>query len=169
MAYVYVTGIAQYAKVFEGQQDLGANLPEGADQRNKLEAVKGQFVMNLLMNRADKKKAIADGIPDKGMTGMLWKEDAEGEVFYKCTRKNFNPKFTDKETGEAGVLMGPPKILMADGDGHRDWDLATDGTIGNGSEVIVKFNVWQDKICEMDTIKVLTHVKYEPETQSGGF
>ena len=27
MATVYVEGTAQFAKVFEGQQDLGANLP----------------------------------------------------------------------------------------------------------------------------------------------
>ena len=169
MAYVYVAGTVQYAKVFEGQQDMGTNLPEGSDQRNKIEAIKGQFVMNLFMDKATKKKAIADGIPDKGMTGMLWKESDDGGIFYKCTRKNFNPKFTDKATGMEGVLMGPPKVLMADGEGVREWDRENDGFLGNGSEVIVKFNVWQDKICEMEAIKVINHVKFEPETQDGGF
>ena len=169
MAYVYVEGTVKHTKVFEGQQDMGLNLPEGSDQRNKIESLKGQFVMNLYMDKATKKKAIADGIPDKGMTGQLWKETDDDEIYYKCTRKNFNPKFTDKVTGEQGVLMGPPKVLMAEGEGHRDWDRETDGIIGNGSKVIVKFNVWQDKISEMDTIKVIDHVKFEPETQDGGF
>ena len=163
MAIIYVTGTAQFAKVFEGQQDLGANLPEGSDQRNKLESCKGQFVMNLFMDKDTKKKAIADGIPTKGMTGQLWKETDDGEIYYKCTRKNFNTKFTDKVTGEQGVLMGPPKVFMQEEGGIREWNLETDGAIGNGSEVVVKFNVWQDKISEMEAIKVVNHVKYEPE------
>jgi len=167
MATIYVTGTAQFAKVFEGQQDLGANLPEGSDQRNKLESCKGQFVMNLFMDKDTKKKAIADGIPTKGMTGQLWKETDDGEIYYKCTRKNFNTKFTDKVTGEQGVLMGPPKVFMQEDNGIREWNLETDGAIGNGSEVVVKFNVWQDKISEMEAIKVVNHVKYEPE--EGGF
>ena len=169
MAIIYVTGTAQFAKVFEGQQDLGANLPEGSDQRNKLESCKGQFVMNLFMDKDTKKKAIADGIPTKGMTGQLWKETDDGEIYYKCTRKNFNTKFTDKVTGEQGVLMGPPKVFMQEENGIREWNLETDGAIGNGSTVVVKFNVWQDKICEMEAVKVVEHVKYEPETNEGGF
>jgi len=170
MAFVYVEGTVQFAKVFEGQQDLGANLPEGSDQRNKLESIQGQFVMNLFMDKDTKKKAVADGIPTKGMTGQLWKEDDEGNIYYKCTRKHFNPKFTDRDTGEQGVIMGPPKVLMQEEDGGvRAWDKTTDGAIGNGSTVVVKFNVWQDKICEMEAIKVVEHVKWEPETNEGDF
>jgi len=170
MAFVYVEGTTQFAKVFEGQQDLGANLPEGSDQRNKLESIQGQYVMNLFMTKEAKKKAIADGVPNKNMTGQLWKEDDEGNIYYKCTRKNFNPKFTDRDTGEQGVVMGPPKVLMQTEDGGvRAWDKTADGAIGNGSTVVVKFNVWQDKICEMEAVKVVEHVKYEPETNEGGF
>ena len=170
MATVYVEGTAQFAKVFEGQQDLGANLPEGSDQRVKLESTQGQYVMNLFMTKDAKKKAIADGIPNKGMVGQLWKEDTEGEIYYKCTRKHFNPKFVDRDTGDQGVVMGSPKIVMQTEDGGiREWNKETDGVIGNGSKVAVKFNVWQDKICEMEAIKVVEHVKYEPETQQGGF
>ncbi|CAG0898745.1 unnamed protein product, partial [Cyprideis torosa] len=36
---------------------------------------------------AAKKKAIADGIPNKGMVGQLWKEDDEGNTYYKCTQR----------------------------------------------------------------------------------
>jgi len=66
--------------------------------------------------------------------------------------------------------MGSPKIVMQTEDGGiREWDKETDGVIGNVSKVVVKFNVWQDKICEMEAIKVVEHVKYEPVTQQGGF
>jgi hypothetical protein len=170
MAYVYVEGTTEYAKIFDGQQDMGANLPEGSDQRVKLEAIQGQFVMNLHMTKEAKKKAVADGIPTKGMTGQLWKETDDGDIYYKCTRKNFNPKFLNKETGEQGVLMGPPMVLMQLEDGStRAWNQAEDGFVGNGSTVVVKFNVWEDKICEMVAIKVVDHVKFEPEQQNGDF
>ena len=169
MATVYIEGTAQYARVFEGDQDLGKNLPDGSDQRVKLESIQGQYVMNLYVTKDAKKKAIADGIPTKGMVGQLWKEDQEGEIFYKCTRKHFNPKFTDKVTGEQGVVMGPPQVVKDTPEGVKPWDKAEDGFIGNGSGVIVKFNVWEDKISEMLAIKVVNHVKYEPEQQNGDF
>jgi len=170
MATVYIEGTAQYARVFEGDQDLGKNLPEGSDQRNKLESIKGQYVINLFVTKEAKKKAIADGIPNKGMTAQLWKEDAEGNLYYKCTRKHFNPKFTDKTTGEQGVVMGPPVIVKDTPEGVKPWDKDTDGLIGNGSTVVVKFNVWEDKIAEMMAIKVVEHVPYEPASlNEGGF
>jgi len=170
MATVYIEGTAQYARVFEGDQDLGKNLPEGSDQRVKLESIQGQYVMNLYVTKDAKKKALADGIPNKGMVGQLWKEDQEGEVFYKCTRKHFNPKFTDKTTGEQGVVMGPPQVVKDTPEGVKPWGKATDGVIGNGSKVVVKFNVWEDKICEMQAIKVVELVPYEPASSNeGGF
>jgi len=170
MATVYIEGTAQYARVFEGDQDLGKNLPDGSDQRVKLESIQGQYVMNLYVTKDAKKKAIADGIPTKGMVGQLWKEDQEGEIFYKCTRKHFNPKFTDKVTGEQGVVMGPPQVVKDTPEGVKPWDKAEDGFIGNGSKVVVKFNVWEDKICEMQAIKVVELVPYEPASSNeGGF
>jgi formate-dependent phosphoribosylglycinamide formyltransferase (GAR transformylase) len=65
--------------------------------------------------------------------------------------------------------MGPPQIVKDTDDGVAAWDKATDGLIGNGSKVIVKFSVWEDKICEMLAIKVVEHVKYEPSANDGGF
>ena len=165
MTIVYMEGTAQYARIFEGQQDMGSNLPEGSDQRVKLESVKGHFVMNLFMTEEAKKKAIADGIPTKGMVGQYWKEDKEGNIFYKCVRKNFNPKFTDKETGEPGVLMGPPTVVKQTDDGIEPWDYEVDGNVGNDSKVVVKMNVWDDKISEMLAVKVVEHVPFVPESQ----
>ena len=165
---VYIEGTAQYAKVFEGDQDLGKNLPEGSDQRVKLESIQGQYVMNLFVTPEAKKKAIADGIPNKGMVGQLWKEDQEGNIFYKCTRKHFNPKFTNKDTGEQGVVMGAPVIVKDTPDGVKPWAKETDGLIGNGSTVVVKMSVWEDKIAEMVAIKVVDHIPYEPASLNEG-
>jgi len=169
MTIVYMEGTAKYARIFEGQEDLGTNLEVGSDQRNKLESVKGHFVMNLMMTEEAKKKAIADGIPTKGMVGQYWKEDQDGNIFYKCVRKNFNPKFVDKETGEPGVLMGPPVVVKQADDGVEPWDREADGAIGDGSTVVVKMNVWDGKISEMLAVKVVEHVEYVPETQEGDF
>jgi len=166
MATVYVEGTAQYARVFDGDQDLGKNLPEGSDQRNKLESIQGQYVMNLFVTSEAKKKAVAEGVPNTGMTKQLWKEDEDGNIFYKCTRKHFNPKFSDRDTGEQGVVMGPPKVVKDTPEGVQPWDKETDGLIGNDSKVVVKFNVWEGKICEMQAIKVVEHVPYEPASMN---
>jgi len=168
MATVYVEGTAQYARVFDGDQDLGKNLPEDSDQRIKLESIQGQYVMNLFLTPEAKKKAIADGIPNKGMVGQLWKEDDEGNTYYKCTRKHFNPKFTDRDTGEQGVVMGPPVIVKDTPEGVKPWDKDADGLIGNDSKVVVKFNVWDGKIAEMMAVKIVEHVKYEPASMNEG-
>lgn len=159
---IYVSGTAQYARVFEGSQDLGTNLPEDSDQRNKLESVQGQYVMNLMVTPEAKKKAIADGIPTKGMIGQLWKEDSDGNPFYKCTRKHFNPKLVDKETGEQGVVMGAPKVLLKTPEGNKVYT-KDDGLIGNGSEVTVKFSVWEEKIVDMVAVLITDLVEYTPE------
>jgi len=165
MTIIYMEGTAQYARIFEGQQDMGSNLPEGSKARVKLESTKGQFVLNLFMTKEAKKQAIADGIPNKDLVGQLWKEDDDGNVYYKCTRKNFNPKFKDKETGEPGVLMGPPTVVKQTDDGIEPWDYEVDGNVGNDSKVVVKMNVWDDKISEMLAVKVVEHVPFVPESQ----
>jgi len=157
--YVYVDGKAFYAKLKPENRDTGANLPEGSDQRNKIEEVQGYYVMNLQVTPEAKKKAIADGIPNKGMTGQLWKEDEEGNPYYKAKRAHFNPKFTDRETGEQGVVMGPPDVLLVQ-DGKN---VPFDGLIGNESDVTVKFSVWDEKKVEMLAVRINDLVEYESE------
>jgi hypothetical protein len=168
MAHIYMQGKAQYAKVLEGQEDTGKNLVEGSDQHNKLLLTKGQFVMNLLMTQEAKDKAIADGIPDSGLVGQLWKK-TNGQIYYKCTRKNFNPKFVNKDTGEQGVLMGPPTVLLDVEGENIPWDFEEMGYIGDGSDVVVKMNVWEGKLSEMLAVKVINHIKWVPEDNEGGF
>lgn len=149
--YVYLTGKAQYARLREDNRDMGSNLPEGSDQRNKIEAEEGHYIMNLVVTPEAKKQAIADGVPNKGMTGQLWKETAEGDPFYKCKRVHKNTKLKDRETGEQGVIMGAPKVLLVNAEGKNE---PYDGDIGNDSVVTVKLSVWDDKIVTMEAVRI---------------
>ena len=154
------TGTASYAKLQESSRDMGSNLMAGSDQRIKLEECEGMYVMNVFIDAATKKKMIADGVPNKGMTGQLFKEDDDGNLFYKCTRKHINPKFEG-----ASRLMGPPKVIKDDGEGANvGWDWEEDGLIGNDSEVKVRLSVWDGKIVTMEIVKVLELIPYEGST-----
>lgn len=169
--YIDFIGKAQWAKLREEDRDLGQNLPEGSDQRVKLEACQGMYVMNVIIDAATKKQMIADGVPNKGMTGQLFKEDDEDNKFYKCTRRHFNPKFKDKDTGEEGVVVGAPKVFKEVDGANVAWDFEEDGLIGNDSVVKVRLAVSElsngGYISEMIAVKVLEHVVYEGS--SGGF
>jgi len=169
MATVYIPAKIRYAKVFEHNRDMGENLQPG-DQKDKIEATQGQYVCDLVVTPEGMSKAIADGIPDKGMIGMRWKTDSEGNDYYKASRKHFNPNMTDKETGEKGVVQGPPQIMKKDPEGNNVlWNFEEDGYIGNDSEVVAKMNVWEGKIVDLQAILVLEHVEFVPDVDESGF
>ena len=149
--YVYLTGKAQYARLREDNRDMGANLPEGSDQRNKIEAEDCHYIMNLLVTPEAKKQAIADGVPNRGMMAQLWKEDAEGNPYYKCKRVHKNNKLKDRETGEFGVIFGPPKVLIVNAEGKNE---PFNDDIGNDSVTTVKLSVYDDKIVTMEAVRV---------------
>ncbi len=166
---IYMEGEARYAKVFEHNRDMGDNLQPG-DQKDKIEATQGQYVIDLVVTPEEKAKAIAAGIPDKGMIGMRWKTDAEGNDVYKAARKHFNPNMYNKKTEDKGVVQGPPVIYKVTEDGLAEWDFETDGYIGNGSKVVLKLSVWEGKIVDLNKIKVVEHVEFQPdEYDDGGF
>lgn len=166
---VYFNGLARYARVFVGQEDTGANLPEG-DQKRKFQEAKGFYTMDVVIDAATKKKMIADGIPGKGMSGQLFKEvedkdTGEDLLIYRVRREVFNPKLTDKETGEQGVFMGAPKVIDKDG---KEWDREEMGDIGNDSAVTVKATVWGESKVTLQAVKVNELVEYHRE-DNGGF
>jgi hypothetical protein len=160
-----MVGTAQFTRLTEVGRDMGVNLTEGSDQRNKIEACQGMYLLNLHVTKAEKAKAIAAGVPNKGLTGQLWKTDKDGGDYYKCTRKHFNPKFTDRETGEQGVVMGPPNVFKDTPEGNKEWDWVEDGLIGDGSSVKVRLSIYKETIVEMTAVKVLEHVVYIPEAK----
>ena len=172
MAYVDFEGTVSWYKGFETNRDMGENLEEGSDTRNKIEAEQGHYVCNVYITPEVKKQMIADGVPNSGMVGQLFKEDADGNLFYKCKRPHFNTKVNQGE----GKVFGPPVTVDADGE---TWDTAiydedkklVSGTpIGNGSKVKIRLDVWEKKIVTWHATKVLDLVEYEAdETGLGGF
>lgn len=166
--YVTFKGKARYAKVFEGQQDLGTNLPEG-DQKAKFESVKGYYTLDVEIDKETKKKMIADGIPGKGMAGQLFKEVTDKEtgediLIYRTRREVFNPKFVDKNTGETGVFRGPPSVVGIEGGATFPWNREEHGDIGNGSDIAVKVSVWNDSKVTLEAIRVDNLVEYVRNT-----
>lgn len=159
---VYVPCKLFWAKLKPENRDMGKNLPEGSDQRNKIEAEQGHYLVNCVIDRETKAQMIKDGIPNKGMQGQLFKEESDGTMFYKAKRPHFNPRMKDQVTNESGIEMGPPKVVKEAEDGELVlWDWETDGLIGNGTDAIVKFDVWDGKIITLEAIKIINHVPYE--------
>ena len=164
---VYVECELEWTKLREEDRDMGPR--DGSDMANNFDAKQGIYVVNCVVNEDAKNKMVADGIPNKGLQAQLFKTSKEGKGFYKATRPHVNPKFVDKETGQQGVVMGPPKVLkMIDGD-YIEWDWEADGLIGNGSKATVKFDVWDGKITTMEKVLVTDHLKYEANSDEGGF
>lgn len=162
MSNKFFEGTVEYFRGFEDNRDMGQNLPEGSDTRNKIENDQGHYVANFYPDGGHQ-ELIDAGIPNKGLLGQLFKTDADGREFYKLKRKHFNPALTDRETGEKGIVQGPPYTIVIEDGEKRDWDQDKDGLIGNGSRVQVKVNVWQDKIVTWVATKVVDLVEYNPE------
>lgn len=159
---VYVPCTLMWAKLREQDRDLGKNLPEGSDQRKKIETDQGHYLVNCVIDEATKAEMVKNGIPNKGMHMQLFKTDNEGNLFYKAKRPHYAAKLKDNETGSYGVVMGPPKVVKEDSEGELVlWDWEVDGLIGNGTKAVAKFDVWDGKIVTLEAIKVTEHVPYE--------
>ena len=152
MANVDFTGTSMFAKVFEHNRDMGQNLQDG-DQKDKILAEQGHYEMNVMITPETKKQMIAAGVPNKGMVGQLFKEDDEGNLYYKCKRPHFNPRINKGE----GEIMGAPVVLDVD---SEDWN--PDVLIGNGSEVKVRLDVWEGKIVTLVAVRVLNLEEFVP-------
>lgn len=164
---VYVNCELEWTKLREEDRDMGPR--DGSDMANNFDAKQGIYVVNCVIDDETKNKMVADGIPNKGLQAQLFKTSKEGKAFYKATRPHFNPKFRNQETGEQGVVTGAPAVLkMVDGE-YVNWDWDADGLIGNGSKATVKFDVWDGKITTMEKVLVTEHLKYEANSDEGGF
>lgn len=135
---VYLKGKAYYLNPW--WRDFGKNMSE--DKRGKFITAQGRYSTRVLLpfdNRDDAEDHLLKlGIPLDGMFGNLLKRDRDTkEIFYKVTRDHYNPRFTNPDTGEKGVIMGPPPLV------NNDKEVLPEGTrVGNGSDITVKLNVW---------------------------
>ena len=64
---VYVECPVNWAKLREEDRDMGKNMQEGSDARNKIDEVQGRYTVQLMLDKDTKKKMVSDGVPNKGM------------------------------------------------------------------------------------------------------
>lgn len=138
---VVLEGIANWAKVFEGNRDL-----EG--YKGAFKETNGRTSINLLLDKDNL------DLLQKSGTMKRPKPSADGLFEVKVDRK--------WETGRDWD-SGAPQVFRADG---NPWDVNVDGYIGNGSRVKVMVIVTEfpDKgvtSTRLEMIKVLDLVPYE--------
>ncbi len=143
---VVLTGIGEWAKVFEDNRDMKGF--EGAWEEFNgactIDMILDDENMQILRNSKSMKK----GTPDPEGRG---------------TRVRLIRKF---ETGRDWD-SGAPVVTKSDG---SKWNYEEDGTIGNGSTVQVTLSVYDTSRkgivgTRLDRIKVINHVEYQPEDE----
>jgi len=137
---VVLTGIAEWAKVFEDNRDMKGF--EGA-----YEEFDGACTIDMILDKENMDRLIASKSMKKGSP------DAEG----RGTRVRFVRKFNTGRDWDSGS----PTVLKSDG---TKWDMDIDGLIGNGSTVAVTLSVYDTSRksivgTRLDRVKVLEHVK----------
>ena len=137
---VVLTGIAEWAKVFEDNRDLKGF--EGA-----YEEFDGACTIDMILDKENMDRLSASRSMKKGSP------DAEG----RGTRVRFVRKFNTGRDWDSGS----PVVVKSDG---TTWDMDVDGLIGNGSTVAVTLSVYDTSRksivgTRLDRVKVLEHVK----------
>ena len=137
---VVLTGIAEWAKVFEDNRDLKGF--EGA-----YEEFDGACTIDMILDKENMDRLSASRSMKKGSP------DAEG----RGTRVRFVRKFNTGRDWDSGS----PVVIKSDG---TTWDMDVDGLIGNGSTVAVTLSVYDTSRksivgTRLDRVKVLEHVK----------
>ena len=137
---VILTGIAEWAKVFEDNRDLKGF--EGA-----YEEFDGACTIDMILDKDSMDRLSASKSMKKGSP------DAEG----RGTRVRFVRKFNTGRDRDSGS----PVVVKSDG---TTWDMDVDGLIGNGSTVAVTLSVYDTSRksivgTRLDRVKVLEHVK----------
>ena len=143
---VVLTGIGEWAKVFEDNRDMKGF--EGAWEEFNgactIDMILDDENMQILRNSKSMKK----GTPDPEGRG---------------TKVRLIRKFDTGRDWDSGA----PVVTKADG---SKWNYEEDGTIGNGSTVQVTLSVYDTSRkgivgTRLDRIKVINHVEYQPEDE----
>ena len=136
---VVLTGIAEWAKVFEDNRDMKGF--EGA-----YEEFDGACTIDMILDNENMATLTASKSMKKGSP------DSEG----RGTRVRFIRKFNTGRDWDSGS----PVVVKSD---CTKWDMDVDGLIGNGSTVMVTLSVYDTSRksivgTRLDRVKVLEHV-----------
>ena len=142
---IKLTGIAEWARVFESNRDM-----DGFD--GVYRDHDGACTIDIIMDDANLSTLKASRSMKKGTP------DAEG----RGTKVKFIRKFNTGKDWDSGA----PIVQKSDG---STWDISSDGTIGNGSTVEVELSVYDTSRpnivgTRLDKVKVVDHVAYVADT-----
>ncbi len=143
---VILTGISEWAKVFEQNRDKTGYKPT-PQATGSYEATDGACTIDVILDDDNFGKLKSSKSMKKGSP------DAEG----RGTRVRFVRKFNTGRDWDSGS----PVVVKSDG---TKWDMDVDGLIGNGSTVAVTLSVYDTSRksivgTRLDRVKVLEHVK----------
>lgn len=164
---IYVPCSLLWSKLREEDRDMGNG--NGTDMDKKIESVQGNYCVTLVITNQTYSEMELLGIPTKGLHGQLFSETEDGWE-YRVKRGHFNPAFTDKSTGEKGVIIGAPAVVYEDDDGvMRPWDFDEMGLLGNGTVAKVKLDLWRknglSKVT-LEAVRVISQVEYDEDSIS---
>ena len=142
---IKLTGIAEWARVFETNRDM-----DGFD--GVYRDHDGACTIDIIMDDANLSTLKASRSMKKDTP------DAEG----RGTKVKFIRKFNTGKDWDSGA----PIVQKSDG---STWDISSDGTIGNGSTVEVELSVYDTSRpnivgTRLDKVKVVDHVAYIADT-----
>ena len=146
MAKITVTGIAQWAKVFEENRDLEGYQGQWKD-------TDGRCTINVILDDDNLAALKASRSMKKGSP------DPQG----RGTDIKFSRKFDTPNDWDGGA----PSVYKSDG---SLWNFETDGVIGNGSEVLVELDIYKNKnygttTTRLERVKVLKHMEYDSSAE----
>lgn len=136
---IELMGILEWAKVFEENRDQGEYDVE----------TDGATTVDLIMS-----DEVLQKMKDAGIRKQP-KVDPDG----RGHKVKFKRAWRDKYDREWAA--GPPSVYGPSG---KDWSLADDGEIGNGSVGVVYVEVYDTKMgkgCRLSGVQVIDHVAYE--------
>jgi len=152
---VKVTGIAEWAKVFEQNRDLTGWKPTQEAEGN-YEKYNGACTINMILDDVEVAKLAAAKSPRQP------KPDPEGRGMIVKFDRKFNTGYD--------WSGGAPSITKSDG---STWDYDSDGSIGNGSTVEATVAIYDipkygNVGSRLESLKVLDHVQYIQPQDDGG-
>lgn len=170
--------VLEYAKVFEENYDKGDPDAPVKSAQGTVAKKGGQTVVNAYFkSEEDKQKLIKAGLSLQNMGHDRIKKGKQefgiGE-YIKLARdyKDDIREFENKKGGTTEVNWGGlPKILdLRDPESKKLWSVADDGFLGNGTEAIVRFDMYYNgQGLRLEALAVTKLVEYEPPQQKSEY
>ena len=158
--------VLEYAKVFEGNRDMGGDDNNAA---KKAKRHNGQYVVNAYFISQDQVEELLEaGMDPKPMGNDRVKQGNDFGIgkYVKLSRMHDHiMTFTDKKGNPTEVdFGGSPKVVnLTNGVENKSWwTLEDDGTLGNGTKAKVQFETYSNGAgLRLIAIGVTDHVAWE--------